>query len=318
MNPDVLTGQKAALIRYLESDGDLVALRLDCEGRIVAANGGFCRLVKEEMPLPKPELAAYLAAGEVPRLDGLSAGESRPLSLHFRLPQGFILSFRGRLYSGPEDLLFLGERDMLSGGEVVERLSALNGELTKLTRQLQKKNAEIARANALITELMNTDELTGIANRRHFMEMLPKALSFARRHGHPLALAMADIDHFKAVNDSLGHDAGDRILKAFARILADSCRQEDLPARFGGEEFVLLLPGTTAQSARLFAERIRETLQSGVVPAAGRSVTASFGVAVLVAEDTSESLIKRADVALYAAKEGGRNRVVVCGEGTGG
>jgi len=304
-------GYHESLCRYLDEDGELVVLRLDPGGLILASNGGFRRLVKLEKFLGKPELANYLADGEVPRFAGLRPGESRPLSLHFLLPGGVVQSIRGMLYGGEREVLFLGERDMLSGGEVMAKISGFNAELTNLNRKLQKKNTEIARANALITELMNKDELTGIANRRNFMDTLPKAISFARRHGHPLALVMADIDHFKAINDRFGHDEGDRVLRRFARILADSCRQEDLPTRFGGEEFILLLPGTTEKSARAFAERIREAVQDDVVLVSDHPLTASFGVTTLAADDTPETLIKRADIALYEAKRYGRNRVVV-------
>ncbi|MHB8067033.1 MAG: diguanylate cyclase [Desulfobaccales bacterium] len=169
---------------------------------------------------------------------------------------------------------------------------------------------QVEKAQAQIISMTRTDSLTGLANRRYFLEILDRAKAFAVRHQQPLALIMADLDHFKTVNDRFGHDAGDRLLKAFAKLLAYSVRKEDLPVRFGGEEFMLLLPGTDGQKAAVLAERLRQSLESLEIPEIDGRMTASFGVTQFLGEDTAETFIKRVDEALYEGKEKGRNMVI--------
>ncbi len=146
---------------------------------------------------------------------------------------------------------------------------------------------------------MRTDALTGLANRRFFMETLDKEVSLARRHQVPLCLVMADLDHFKQINDTYGHDGGDQVLKAFASLLQQNTRKEDLPARFGGEEFIIILPHTAFSKALVMVERMRHEQESLLLPGLGVRVTASFGVSQLLPEDDPHSLIKRSDEALY-------------------
>ncbi len=165
-------------------------------------------------------------------------------------------------------------------------------------------------ANAAIAELAGTDELTKLANRRTFNERVSAEISAARRHGYPFSLVMADLDRFKKVNDSYGHDVGDRVLQAFADVLKSTARKEDLVARWGGEEFTVLLPHTAAGSAVLFAERVRKAFAETRCEGVNLRLSASFGVADLEAEEGADSLIQRADNALLQAKQNGRNRVV--------
>jgi diguanylate cyclase (GGDEF)-like protein len=156
-----------------------------------------------------------------------------------------------------------------------------------------------------------TDSLTGLPNRRWFFEQAGTALAHAKRHGPPLSLLVLDLDHFKRVNDTYGHAAGDAVLVETAALVREVKRQDDLLCRYGGEEFLLILQGTSRPNAVTFAERLRERLAAHAVRT-GRGtlrVTASIGVAELRKDDTLESLFKRADKALYRAKEGGRNRV---------
>jgi diguanylate cyclase (GGDEF)-like protein len=157
---------------------------------------------------------------------------------------------------------------------------------------------------------MNTDSLTRLANRRLFIDLLEKAISFARRHEQTLSVIMADLDHFKAINDTYGHQTGDQVLVAFAQVLQTSIRQEDLAARFGGEEFILMLPGIALEQAAVLGERLRENLENLAIPGLKTRVTASFGIAQYRPDDTLETLVKRADEGLYAAKAAGRNRVM--------
>jgi diguanylate cyclase (GGDEF)-like protein len=153
-----------------------------------------------------------------------------------------------------------------------------------------------------------TDPLTGAFNRRHMDGRLAEAIQVARRAGRPVSALMIDIDHFKRVNDERGHEAGDAVLKGLVSLVKERSRQIDLIFRMGGEEFVLLLPATGEAESAALAEELRASI-AGAPLLAGRPVTVSIGVAELRADDTRESWIKRADDALYVAKEAGRNQV---------
>jgi diguanylate cyclase (GGDEF)-like protein len=168
----------------------------------------------------------------------------------------------------------------------------------------------LEKAHLQIITLVNTDSLTRLANRRFFIDFLEKAMAFAKRHGQALSIIIADLDKFKAINDTYGHQAGDQVLAAFGQVMQASIRREDLAARFGGEEFILMLPGTTLEDATILAERLRESLENLAFPPLETRVTASFGIAQFRPDDTFETLVKRADEALYAAKAAGRNRVM--------
>lgn len=175
-----------------------------------------------------------------------------------------------------------------------------------------RKHAEesLAEANATINQLMREDPLTGLANRRALEDNLTRAMSFARRWKQPLTMIMADLDHFKNVNDEFGHLTGDQVLVSFAQLLKVSCRMEDLVTRFGGEEFLLVLPATAAYQGGILASRLRVELEHSTMPVP-IPVTASFGVTQFAPDDTKEDFINRADQALYLAKEAGRNRIEI-------
>jgi len=161
-----------------------------------------------------------------------------------------------------------------------------------------------------------TDELTGLSNHRRFQEVMAQEVSRAKRFGQDLGLVMLDIDHFKAVNDTYGHQQGDLVLREVARVLRDSSREIDEPARYGGEELAVALPQTDLDGTYLFAERVRIAIEALRIPRLGGRgghlrVTASFGAAAMPGTgDETGSLIAAADAALYQAKRAGRNRTV--------
>lgn len=153
-----------------------------------------------------------------------------------------------------------------------------------------------------------TDGLTGLLNRRGFDRDLSRELARSRRSGQPVALCLLDVDRFKAFNDDFGHQAGDEALAAVAGIVAASCREGDLAARYGGEELAVILPGTSRDDAMIVAERIRAAVAAHPMPR--RAVTVSVGVAAAEGGCSAEVLIEAADRALYEAKASGRDRVV--------
>jgi len=166
-----------------------------------------------------------------------------------------------------------------------------------------------------IIKLASTDPLTGILNRRAFMERVNAEIHRASREKRPLSLIMSDIDHFKRINDTYGHQAGDRVLKRFTRQMVESSRAYDFVGRYGGEEFTACLPGADAEEAGSTAERIRRRVEAMSVVLPDHSepvqITASFGTSSFrpKSEDNLDLILKRADDALYKAKKEGRNRV---------
>lgn len=174
---------------------------------------------------------------------------------------------------------------------------------------------------ARLREQSVRDPLTGLYNRRYMEESLLRESARAARGGTPMAVAMLDLDHFKAFNDRHGHEAGDALLRAVGASLQESTRSEDVACRFGGEEFTLILPGADVDAARRRAEEIRERVRTLAVRHQGRRlepVTLSIGLAVQPQHGaTPEALVGAADRALYAAKEAGRDRVEVCDAGAG-
>lgn len=208
----------------------------------------------------------------------------------------------------------------LRGSREAEELSkALRALIRRLSvaesRGDHSEEVEAAFADqvAKLRVLAETDPLTGALNRRAFTEKAEAAVAYAQRYQHPLSILVLDIDHFKRVNDTFGHAVGDIVIQAVAEAARRSCRQHDLIARFGGEEFVILLTECPAEFAAALAERLRADIAAlELVVLAGQGITISIGCASLdIERDNLSSAIDHADTALYEAKRTGRNRVVL-------
>ncbi|MEM8791491.1 MAG: GGDEF domain-containing protein [Pseudomonadota bacterium] len=188
--------------------------------------------------------------------------------------------------------------------EMTERLEQSRGEIKEIRHSLVEAQEKIL-----------TDPLTGLGNRRRLDQVLPHEIGRAQARGEPLCIAMADIDHFKRINDTFGHPVGDAVLEAFGGVIRRNVKGRDEAIRFGGEEFVIILPMTSLEQARRLMDTIREELQAShfTVSRSGEAlglITVSLGVTGMGAGDTVDSLIARADANLYRAKSEGRNRVV--------
>lgn len=224
----------------------------------------------------------------------------------------------------------------IAGGDVlVEDLQSANGTLVNadpvVSPRVLKDGDKITLGSTTILKFTYSDELeisfqrkmleaalrdglTGAFNKRYLMDRLATEFAFALRHKTPLSLIMLDVDHFKKVNDTYGHPAGDEVLVKLARVVHETIRKEDVFARYGGEEFAVLCRSVDTKNARILAERLRERIAAAGVEYEGDKivVTASFGIAELApATDTPEKLIAAADAALYSAKQAGRNCVVL-------
>ena len=193
--------------------------------------------------------------------------------------------------------------------DVTERKHA--EEKAKLAKEgLVLLNKELREANEHILKLSQTDALTGLANRRTIDERMRNEMARAERLGCGFSVILGDLDHFKSINDEFGHLVGDRVLVAAAAVFAEQARTYDLPARFGGEEFLVLLPESTLADAMAIAQRIRNAVAEVAVPELTRQLTISLGISTWGQGDTLGALVGRADAALYQAKRRGRNRVL--------
>lgn len=194
-----------------------------------------------------------------------------------------------------------GEHEPYPLKEVEERTRVLERLVAAKTRELQQKNAELAHRSI-------TDSLTGLNNRMKIEHVLRHEMQRVRRHEVPLSVIIMDIDHFKRVNDTLGHGVGDSVLAGVAEVLQSRIRETDTVGRWGGEEFLIVCPMTGSDECTTLAEALRERIETQNFGFDHR-VSASFGVATHVTGDELETLVHHADMALYEAKNTGRNRV---------
>jgi diguanylate cyclase (GGDEF)-like protein len=198
---------------------------------------------------------------------------------------------------------------------VLPWFAAMGGYVNRLRVRLSDSHRELERAFDRIGQLAIRDDLTGAYNRRFLMDALGRERSRAERMGEPYSVCVIDIDHFKSINDTLGHAAGDAVLRHFASIAPRGLRAIDTFGRFGGEEFLLVLPGTGRQGALAAAERMRAAVHDASFPGLppDRRVTITIGVATHAKGEEATALLARADEALYQGKRAGRNRVVALG-----
>ena len=286
-------GARRELRRVLEDSGHRVEEASVAEEALAA-----CRLVMPEVVLADVRLAA---ADGRSLLDDLKADTEAYAS-------AVVLVADGELsVEAAEDGLRRGAHDLLvlpaSPAEVVARVRAAS-----LTKTLQE---ELVGQSRRLETMLHEDPLTRLFNRRYVLTRLAGLISGARRHGRPLSVAMIDIDHFKRVNDAHGHDAGDAALVATTRALRARLRAEDELGRLGGEEFLALLPDADGDAARIVAESLRASVDAARTRGDGLelAVTVSIGWATWDGEEDADALVKRADIALYAAKNAGRNTV---------
>lgn len=280
------------------------------DGVLLDASAGFLKLL--------PETQRNLGATNVARFLLLPSFEQLKQSAHYPIVgiftvgsvSGHTTSLRGTFYRDAKQWILLGEVDIEELSNINAQLSGLNFELAETQRDLTKSLKELDRLKQDAVNESLADPLTGLGNRRSFDQSIMKEIARARRGGAALSLVMCDLDFFKQVNDTYGHDVGDEVLKSFAKLIASTIRSFDIATRFGGEEFTILMPGADMMQAMTIAERIRSALDRFNLDIPSKRITASFGVATLSSSDNPDSLLKKADLAMYRAKATGRNRVV--------
>ncbi|MCX7913448.1 MAG: sensor domain-containing diguanylate cyclase [Thermodesulfovibrionales bacterium] len=294
---------------YFDNSSSLAIILIDENKKILDCNKGFIRILGLREKPVNSSIHRFLLMNFDEILSSNSV--SNMINLVFKGTGNIEILLKGSIFPLDGPFLMIFEQHRLTYNELITKMSQLNDQIVDITRQLEKKNMQLSEALKTIKKIINTDPLTGIMNRRAFAKILKREVSFARRHGLPLSVVMVDIDHFKGINDTYGHDMGDYVLKTFAKTIIGCMRQEDIFARFGGEEFVLILPSTPIESALHTSERLRQRIEKKKIRGLKARITASFGITTLLPTDTYETFLKRADDALYCAKRMGRNRCII-------
>lgn len=325
------TRRRAAERRLSDSEANLAAVARvvrgiqegqDVRAAIVAAVVDIAAADSAHLAEPDAEPGYTITCSSSPGLTGvrLAADEPSGASTVFRTGERLFLSdpagnplVSSRMLESTRTRSMLWE-PVVRRGEVVAVLGAswsapvehVSDRMADAVALLAREAASVLERDALLQQLSvmaSTDQLTGLPNRWAWDERLTRELARAAREGQPLAVAMLDVDHFKAFNDTFGHQAGDDLLSDFAHAAAGALREVDLLARWGGEEFVVALPGCPTEVAKEVLERVRGTLPQGQ--------TCSVGLVQWDGQESSERLLGRADAAMYEAKQGGRDRLVV-------
>lgn len=253
--------------------------------------------------LPQPWLMRKIESVSMLNTRAFTSWEQRPYLFRFR---------NTRPITGTQPFMYQNL--------TISPLSDANGKVNKICLMIYDVTAiasgrmALEQANEELSRLSMTDRLTGLLNRGTWENYIDAEFERYRRYGHQTALVMFDIDHFKPINDTYGHLAGDVVIKHTAQVMRDSLRAVDRAGRYGGEEFGIILPETDVEGAKIICERIRETIENSVVQTDAAPITYTISIGIAPLNETPENYmqwLQQADEALYAAKEGGRNQVRV-------
>jgi two-component system, cell cycle response regulator len=286
---------------------------LDADGVLLEANAGFLRLLPATCAQPiGARIGRYFLQPRFAALAALADNEGSECYrglLTIGDAAGTTRTLRCRAWRTDNRIRVLAEYDIVE-------LERLHDEMRDLFQESSFAHDTLARSSVTLQqrEVENvaaslTDALTGVGNRRKLDQALAVEIARFQRSGEVLCAIMTDVDHFKRVNDEYGHPVGDKVLARVGALLRSQTRPTDVVARFGGEEFIVLMPHTSLAQAATRAEQLRAGLAAEPIEPVAHLVTASFGVAELRADESGESFLGRLDAALYRAKAAGRNRV---------
>ena len=296
--------QKILIVDDAKTNLMILSSLLAEEGDIICTTDGVQAIALAESDLPD----LILLDVSMPGMDGYEV--CRRLKSNIRTRDIPVVFVTGRTEDNDQEKgLLLGAIDyILKPYSPLIVLARIRNHLA-----LQKAHLDLKIANAELTRLAATDFLTGVLNRRRFMELGEAEVARVRRSGRCFGTVMIDVDHFKTVNDTYGHDVGDTVLRTLAEACVDRLRNVDIVGRMGGEEFALILPETDPQGAKLTVERLREYLGELAVPVDSGTLKVTVSAGVTTVQDPNDSIeaaLKRADEALYEAKGRGRNTTV--------
>ena len=293
----------------------VAAAIVTAQGNLIEANAGFLRLLG---PNDRNWLARNIAHFFIqPTFAELAANDTRPARREFSGLMtigdfiGETRTLSGRVRRTPEELVIVAEYDIEEIEQVAKSIECLNEGYVLSQRVLAADNVALKSREAEVVEASLTDQLTGVGNRRKLDQAFKTEVARVHRTGAPLSAFMADIDHFKKINDNYGHSVGDKVLAGLGTLLRAKTRVTDIITRFGGEEFLVLMPATSLPEAKEVAERVRMALADQCFEPLPAPTTASFGVAQFLTDETPQAFLQRLDNALYKAKNSGRNAVVL-------
>ncbi len=292
---------------YCRRFSQVPMLTIDREGRIIYANPALLKKLALET-LPKGEPVKNFLDIDISISEPFYRDEDRGI-LADLVTAGYTMqgernTLRGHMLSDGTQSMIIFDIYREHDVEILEQVTRLNLEMSSITRSYSKQ-AQASR------KMANQDALTSLSNRRH-AEMLITDLIAGKPDPviKPFGVILFDIDNFKSVNDTFGHDAGDQVLKMLSTTVRKQLRQQDIPARYGGEEFLIIVHCRTTQNLITIAEKLRSSFEELHIPLIDKAVTASFGVTMRRPEDTLATLTKRVDEALYLAKRSGKNCVI--------
>ena len=294
----------------LENLLTVAAAVLDANGVLLAANQGFLRLLPPGFAVSGARVTRFFIQPAFATLSALAEGADgyRGL-LTIGDRAGTVRTLRGRVWRTATEIRMLAEYDIAELEKLYDSMLDLNRESLLSEHAAAEANVALRHRQGQLLETALTDSLTGVGNRRRLEQALKAEISRVRGTGGTLCAIMADIDHFKLVNDVYGHGAGDKVLAHLGALLKAQTRPTDIITRFGGEEFIVLMPQTVLGQALAKAEQFRSALAAELIEPLEKPMTCSFGVAELACSEDAESFLVRIDAALYRAKEAGRNRV---------
>lgn len=309
----LISSHPRALEDFLRRAGDLWVIECERSGTVVAMNGVASIALVGAMGSSIRELIT--APDNIPRL---APGSRMPWTGQFERPHAGPWRVSGSWFGLDDRLLLISERVELldrpaAAAPVSGRFQGMADEMVETNRRLHEQNAKLAAANKSMSRLANTDALTGLGNRRVFEVETQKLEQAVREQGSTLSAMVCDLDHFKQVNDTYGHAVGDAVLKGFAAMLRQQLRASDIAIRWGGEEFVVVLPGMDLAMVTSRAEQLRRALTAVPLTSSRVEVSVSIGVGQMSPHESMRQFIQRVDAALYEAKRTGRNRVVTSG-----
>ncbi|MEW5942362.1 MAG: diguanylate cyclase [Pseudomonadota bacterium] len=287
---------------------------LDGEGRVLEANAGFSFTLTEAAD--GNHAAARFVEPSFARLLEMPTDQNQVVYdgvITLSIGEGISRALSGKIYRFNQLLLLAAELDITAFEQLSRDNEQVRRELEETKRQLARRNEALQKAEQEAEELKHRDSLTRLANLKQLDIRLAEEIQRWERYRRPLALVLLDIDDFASINEQYGRRVGDEMLQHVATILKNSLRSIDLVARYGGQEFAMLLPETNEMGAMIVAERMRMDLESMLILPLLRPITASFGVAMLLPEEKHENFYARVERALRHSKENGKNCVTMAG-----
>lgn len=307
-----ITGLKDQFYHYITDEAPVLFLLVNKEGTVLKTNKYSDALLGYSVVDHNIKDVFVTFGYDIDFLEKMKNPEKTyrlNLNTFTNIPETFYIHF----YALDDNIIILGNVNMLEVEQLRKQLVTITSELNSVNRELQKKNVQLEQAKKRLDEIARTDPLTKLSNRRDFYELIEREVIRFERNQRPLSIVMTDIDYFKKVNDTYGHDCGDYILVSVGNIIRTEIRKQDAVGRWGGEEFILLLPHTDAKGAYNVSEKIRKKIENTTFHYSDHTlhINLTLGICEFKKNMNIKDCINKADHALYLGKQEGRNRVIV-------